>query len=316
MHLDARRRAIVWIAIVAAALMTLLLLVSAVVRNPVIALPQAMLTGFATIGLWRGDRWAGFGLALFLTSCTAGAVYSTLRFGLLEDPALLIAAIVPLAIAAFGYLAGQALERSGPRWPWIGAAAVPASLALFFNLMFLPTGSMEPTLLSGDTLVVKRTASSTLKAGDLVVYREPGKHNVWVKRVVGVGGDRIHLDHKMLYRNGRRVEEPYAIHTTRYIDSYRDSFPSGDFHFPLSVSMQQLLQRQVRDGDFVVPEGTYFVLGDNRDNSLDSRYSGVIPVSAVIGKPLLVCFSASVPTEPAPRNVLAAARWRRVLMLL
>jgi signal peptidase I len=316
MQVKQKRPAIVWIAIIAASLLTGLWLISATLNNPVISIPNAIVAACAAIGLIRGERWAGFGLALFLVCSTAAAIYATASIGSLENTSVLVGSIVPLVIAALAYLAAKESPRPGHRWPWVVASAAPIALGLFFNLMFMPTGSMEPTLLMGDTLVVKRTGPAALGRGELVVYREPGKQNVWVKRIVGVGGDRLHFDHKRLLLNGRPVDEPYALHKTDFIDTYRDNFPSGDMNFPLPPKMQQELRQQVRDGDFVVPAGTYFVLGDNRDNSLDSRYSGVIPVSAVIGKPWIVCFSAQTPSQPRPHNVLACARWNRLLKRL
>ena len=311
-----KRPAIVWIAIVASALLTLLWLISATVNNPVIALPNAIVAACAAIGLWRGERWAGYGLALFLLCSTAAGIYATMRIGTLENAYVLTTAIVPVVVAAFAWLAGRELSVPGHRSLWIAVSAVPVALSLFFNLMFMPTGSMEPTLLMGDTLLIKRAGPASFERGDLVVYREPEKHNVFVKRVVGLAGDRLHFDHKTLYLNGHAVSEPYALHNTDYIDPYRDNFPSGDLAVPLPERMQDQLRQQVHDGDFVVPEGTYFVVGDNRDNSLDSRYTGVIPVSAVIGKPWIICFSARTPEQPKPHNVLASAGWNRILKRL
>jgi signal peptidase I len=312
------RPVIVLIAIVAAALMSALSVASAFLNNPVIALPHAIIAFLAMLGLIRGKRWAGYGFGLFLACSTAAGVYATYRIGTLENAYVLIGAIIPLAIGGFAFLAGQALaaqpgKPSGSPLPWIAISAVPLALSLFFNLMFMPTASMEPTLLTGDNLVVRRMGPSALRRGDLVVYREPVKQNIFVKRIVAVGGDRLHLDRKTLYLNGRPVDEPYALHNTDYVDQYRDNFPMGELVTPLAQTMQQELLHQVHDGDFVVPSGTFFVLGDNRDNSLDSRYSGVIPAAAVIGKPLLVCFSAEPVPQQAPHNVLARARWNRIL---
>ena len=319
-----KRSAIVLLSIIAATLLAVLSLLGAVLSNPLTSLPQAALAAIAAIGLKRGNPWAGYGLALFLLCSTGGAAYAKSRVGSPLDSHVLASAILLVMIAALAFLAGEELAMRSARpagisIPWLIAAAIPLAFSLFFNFMFLPTGSMEPTLLAGDTIMVRRAGAASVERGGLLVYREPDKQNVFVKRVAGVGGDRIHLDRKVLYVNGKPQREPYAIHSTENVDPYRDNFPMGDLNVPLSPRMQAQLLRQVHDGDFVVPPGTFFVLGDNRDMSLDSRYYGVIAAAAVIGKPVLVCFSAELPAvtpdSQAPRNALVRARWKRLLKL-
>ena len=109
----------------------------------------------------------------------------------------------------------------------------------------------------------------------------------YLKRVIGMPGDRVHIVNKELWINGKKVSEPYVQHMTEYVDAYRDNFPSQPpaMVFPGAIEM---LQRNVKNGEVVVPPGNYFVMGDNRVNSLDSRYWGFISKDEVLGRPVLV----------------------------
>jgi signal peptidase I len=109
-----------------------------------------------------------------------------------------------------------------------------------------------------------------------------------VKRVIGLPGDRIRLMDKQLIRNGQTLEEPYVRHISPAIDDYRDNFPT-------SAALEKFA-RHVEGGEVVVPPASLFVLGDNRDNSLDSRYWGFVPSSYVVGKPLVIYWSFDAPT--------------------
>ena len=175
----------------------------------------------------------------------------------------------------------------------------------------IPTGSMEDTLLVGDHLLVDKLAyapgGSMTKyvlpyeephRGDIIVFRYPiNIKDTFVKRVIGVGGDRLKLVNKKVYRNGKMLDEPYVVHKTEYIDSYRDNFPS-DPNVPLYPPAQAMLKDNVnKDGEVVVPAGFFFAMGDNRDSSLDSRYWGFVPRENIIGKPLIIYWSYDAPTE-------------------
>jgi signal peptidase I len=206
----------------------------------------------------------------------------------------------------------------------------------------IPTGSMEDTLLVGDHLLVDKLAYSPpgpvskyllpyedVKRGDIIVFRYPVDiKQTFVKRVIGVPGDRIRLENKQLIRNGIRVDEPYKVNKTEYIDSYRDNFPSTPY-VPLSESGVEMLQRNVKDGEVIVPPGSYFAMGDNRDNSLDSRFWGFVPRDNIIGKPLIIYWSYETTTDRLAGSVLnpdhiidlvknfpSKTRWRRTLKLI
>jgi signal peptidase I len=174
----------------------------------------------------------------------------------------------------------------------------------------IPTGSMENTLLVGDHLLVDKLSYAPsgqvsrftlpyepLKRGDIIVFRYPVDiSQTFVKRVIGLPGDHIHLSDKQLYLNGKPVREPYVYHSTEYIDSYRDNFPSGPAD-RLEKPAFDMLQNHVSSGDVVVPAGFYFAMGDNRDWSSDSRYWGFVPRENIIGKPLLIYWSYDAPTS-------------------
>jgi signal peptidase I len=195
----------------------------------------------------------------------------------------------------------NASRKSGIRAAVLSVAVVLAALLVLvgwlvcFPLFVMPSASMEKTLLVGDHLIVDRI--STLlgrrpKRGDVIAFRyPPNPREDYVKRIVGIPGDRLRFRDKHLYRNGAELQEPYAQYITSYVDAYRDNFPNGGnraIGFPEMERAAEMIEHHVRDGELVVPEGKYFVLGDNRDDSLDSRYWGFIQRSDMIGRPILI----------------------------
>jgi signal peptidase I len=174
----------------------------------------------------------------------------------------------------------------------------------------IPTGSMEDTLLVGDHLLVDKLAYapdgpvtkyllpySDVHRGDIIVFRYPiDIKQTFVKRVMGVPGDHLHLTNKQVFLNGHALNEPYVVHKLDYIDSYRDNFPSEP-NTPIFPPAQAMLEHNVQGGDVVVPPGFYFAMGDNRDQSLDSRYWGFVPRENIIGKPLVIYWSYDANTS-------------------
>jgi signal peptidase I len=206
----------------------------------------------------------------------------------------------------------------------------------------IPTGSMENTLLVGDHVLVDKLAYSPsnplskhllayedVKRGDIIVFRKPTQiTETLVKRAIGIPGDRLHLSNKQLFLNGKLVDETrYVIHSTPYVDAFRDNFPDGALNSPLPNAALNMLRENVENGDLVVPPGHIFAMGDNRDNSLDSRYWGFVPRENIFGKPLVIYWSYDAPTEDlmnpnpfAPEHVMDLAqhfftktRWNRML---
>jgi signal peptidase I len=205
-------------------------------------------------------------------------------------------------------------RQEAPRG-FIAEWAVTIILLLFgttslLQAFVIPTGSMEDTLLIGDHLLVDKLAYAPpgpvsravlpytdVKRGDIIVFRYPVDiQQTFVKRCIGVPGDRIHLVNKQLWLNGRPVEEPYVYHKTEYIDQYRDNFPKEP-NVQVVDSAHEMLANHVDNGDVVVPPGYYFAMGDNRDASLDSRYWGFVPRGNIIGKPLIIYWSYEASTE-------------------
>jgi signal peptidase I len=220
-------------------------------------------------------------------------------------------------------LAGKSLaNRGAPRgWPlpWFVISAIYALPLLFLHPFMIPTGAMENTLLIGDRVLVRQFPKPSVSRGDLIVFVYPvDRSQTFVKRVIGVSGDRIKIVHKAVYRNGVSLVEPYAVHKTGYEDLYRDNFPSEP-NAPLPPQAADMLTRHVASGDVVVPERCYFVLGDNRDSSLDSRYWGFVGSGDLIGKPLLIYDSEAQSADEIMERRFSfrrPVRWERLFKLL
>jgi signal peptidase I len=187
----------------------------------------------------------------------------------------------------------------------------------------IPSGSMEPTLKVGDFLLVDKQSygpsgeldrlllpPTRVKRGDLVVFHYPVNPKLHlVKRVVGLPGDRIRMRGGRLLVNGRVLNEPYAYYTPSRPNGFRDDFPSLLEADPnVDLRWWIYLRRSIRGEDVVVPTNEYFVLGDNRNDSEDSRYWGFVPRSAIVGRPLLVYFTLPLAEDLQADSVLGRVR--------
>ena len=203
----------------------------------------------------------------------------------------------------------------------------------------IPTGSMEGNLLIGDHILVDRMVFADpgplgrhilpyrqVERGDIVAFLYPEDlRQTYVKRIVGLPGDRIRLHNGQVVRNGRRLVEPYVQHIATQPDPYRDDFPLAPEAWTTPRG-RDMLQHHVRDGEVIVPPGMLFALGDNRDNSADSRYWGFVPREYVVGKPLLVYWSYDAPTAELQQwtldhvidvaeHFLTRTRWKRTFLV-
>ena len=174
----------------------------------------------------------------------------------------------------------------------------------------IPSGSMEDTLMVGDHLLVDRLAYaphdsatanalpySDIKRGDIIIFRYPVDiRQTFVKRAIGLPGDRIHVESRRVFLNGHPLDEPYVAYKTP-ADAYADNFPSQPPEMRVFPRAVQMLSEHVKDGEIVVPPGYYFAMGDNRDNSSDSRFWGFVPRENIIGKPLIIYWSYDASTQ-------------------
>jgi signal peptidase I len=208
----------------------------------------------------------------------------------------------------------------------------------------IPSGSMEPTLLVGDFLLVNKQVeperwprifpwTDVIHRGDIVIFHYPVDSSLHlVKRVIALPGERVHLRDGRVYINGAPIVEPYAVYRPSQANSYRDDFPRLASAAPGVDSRWWIaMQSLVSQGELTVPPGNYFVLGDNRNDSEDSRYWGFVPREAIVGKPMFVYFSlndadsaaqqsgaSALPASAigehrsAAESVMDFARWERV----
>jgi signal peptidase I len=238
--------------------------------------------------------------------------------------------VTPAMSAPNGSLVDSPRRTSGIRWPLristrrlIILAAIVLGMRIFVGeASVVPTASMEGTILVGDHLFMDKLlygpeiplvhwrlpVLKTIHRGDIIVFRYPKNvSETFLKRVTALGGDRLEIKNGVLYVNSQPVQEPYAVH-----------------HAPVHNPLESW-------GPTVVPEGKLFVMGDNRDNSSDSRDWGFVPLSNVIGEPMFVYWSYDAPTarwldeNPGHRisfyasiaeNFFSNTRWHRTGMLL
>lgn len=264
-----------------------------------------------------------YGLALYLTTQLLLVPLVLFRSGSgpLTAETMAQGVLLVVLIALF-FVAGRSLSKgtaqSGRIWPWVAVSALTTVPILFIQAFANPTGSMEATLLVGDRILVQRFPTPSVQRGSIIVFVYPiDRQQTFIKRVIGIPGDRIRIANKVLYRNGVAVQEPYAVHKGPYPDSYRDNFPSEP-NFTLAAAALAMLKNNVVNGEVVVPDRSYFVLGDNRDNSLDSRYWGFIDFGDLIGKPLLIYDSedqSDLAFGGKPSG-LHRTRWNRLFKML
>ena len=216
----------------------------------------------------------------------------------------------------------------------------------------IPTGSMENTLLIGDHLLVNKFGFAyhsgvlarflpyrDVHHNDIVVFKfpgtseeqsEPGEH--FVKRVIGLPGDRVRILHRQVYVNGQPLPEPYVYHALPEMPRSGDDFPPSDSEYlhGATALWSAEMPSYVKDGEMVVPEGKYFVMGDNREQSWDSRFWGFVPRELISGRPLLIYWSYETPRDEYMHTSFSdrlsqtvsllihfptRTRWRRTLMM-
>jgi signal peptidase I len=208
----------------------------------------------------------------------------------------------------------------------------------------IPSESMEKTLLTGDYLLVDKAHYGQsrlwawlmpyrpIRRQEIIVFRYPvNPRQHFVKRVVAVPGDRVRLVNKHVYVNGDRQDDTYATFNWAWHDRFRDNFPDGGLYGD-RISAKWFVQAKtlMENGELIVPVGSYFVLGDNRDDSYDSRYWGFVPEENVVGRPLLIYWSmdrtetamaGALPSDKLSNltlnvtQVLNRLRWHRLLRI-
>ncbi|AFL90171.1 signal peptidase I [Terriglobus roseus DSM 18391] len=195
-------------------------------------------------------------------------------------------------------------------------------MTFLFQNFAIPSGSMEKTLLIGDHVVVDRITLAPrtmwmplehqrpVQRGDVIVFVKPNTEipdMILVKRAIGLPGDRIHLEHGILYRNGERVNEPQISlpdgSEGHDYETARDDFPrdlegiAADAANNNAAGWSLEIRNHVQNGELIVPPNSVFAMGDNRLQSLDSRFWGFVPMQNLIGRPMFVYWSFITPSD-------------------
>lgn len=250
-------------------------------------------------------------------------------------------------------------RKSTPR-EYFESLVITVILALFGTTFIvqafkIPTPSMEDNLLVGDHLLVNKFVFGaqgsfvdavlplkSIKRGDVIVFKYPkdlSKH--YVKRAIGLPGDHIKIVDKQVFVNGEPLDETYKIHKRppgAYSDSITDYFPPKPHGEPHRIRTSRSTDEDpfwyedfTKDGELIVPANHYFAMGDNRDNSADSRYWGFVPREFIVGRGLIIYWSYETDSDEYRRtdvidraqqiidlvaNFFTKTRWSRTLRVI
>lgn len=242
--------------------------------------------------------------------------------------------------------ASERIQRELISWFWVIVAFVLIEGTLV-QARVIPSGSMERTVLVGDHLIVSRfgyDAGIPFTSWHVPLWRKPKRQQIivfkaplpdqgypdFIKRAIGLPGDRIKIVAGQVYVNGVRLNEPYAVHYPEAASYPSENFPPSDTYSMdgrLTIEWAHDMASHVVNGELVVPPDHYFMMGDNRDNSNDSRFWGFVPRENIIGTPLIIYMSIDAPEDVwGPGHIgerfatyLAAVihpgevRWKRLL---
>ncbi|MEQ8295412.1 MAG: signal peptidase I [Nitratireductor sp.] len=226
-------------------------------------------------------------------------------------------------------VADKSRKKSGGLGETVNVIVQALLLALvirtfLFQPFSIPSGSMRPTLLEGDYLFVTKWAygysrhslpfspdlfegriwDAAPERGDVAVFKYPPNPALdYIKRVIGLPGDRIQMREGQLYINGEpvgrqktgQIDNPDITEVNRPVDVYRETLPNGVSYDTLDVTPNGISDNT---REFVVPAGHYFMMGDNRDNSADSRVFGFVPEENLVGRANIIFFSISGGASP------------------
>lgn len=189
----------------------------------------------------------------------------------------------------------------------------------------IPSGSMEKTVLVGDHLIVSRfgyDAGIPFTQYHVPLWRNPKRQQIivfkapladqgfpdFIKRCMGVPGDHLKIVEGVVYVNGVKLNEPYAYHASGFASSAVENFPARLSELPMSDNPDwpQQAAKHIVNGELVVPPGEYFMMGDNRHNSADSRYWGFVNRANIVGRPLFNYWSFRSNEEDYDRSSITA----------
>ena len=289
--------------------------------GPIVVLPVAIVPLAAGIGILRKRVWSAYGLATIYFAQLLLLPVMLSRPGHYTGQ-IFKAAFSVLFSLLFGILflaAGRSLAASGAARgravPWIAIAALGIAPFFFVQPFEIPGGSMEGTLLPGDRILAMTFPLQPPERGKMALFVSPQDRGiVLIKRVIAVAGDRIRISRKVVMLNGAALDEKYVVHREGQPEFYPDDFPN-DSSLPGCEEGHEVLSQHTVNGEIVVPTGEYFVLGDNRENSLDSRCWGFVGSNDLKGKPLMIYDSIERADEQETdpnQNWMGHRRWARL----